>query len=268
MKTTSRSLIVLTAAAMLAATAAVNASDFIITAASGPGSFNTTLGGTSVMTFDNLNTGVNNNVSWSGVGTFDSLNIKNADQYGGANGTRYAVEGLGVVPTTTLSLNQSSSYFGMWWSAGDAANQLNFYKSGSLVASFDTANLMSQLSSAYNGNPNSGTYHGQDSGEKFGFINFIGDATTSWDQIQFSNNAGSGFEADNYTSRVAGWNPATDGTIPGTPVLELKNGVYSNISSVPAGFAAAPSAPAPPMTACLAFAGVLVLQALRRKRSA
>ena len=33
-------------------------------------------------------------------------------------------------------------------------------------------------------------------------------------------------------------------------------------------FALAPAAPAPPMTACLAFAGVLLLQTLRRNQQA
>ena len=275
MKAISHSLLVLTAAAMLAASSAVYAEDMLITTSEGVGAFNSTLGNVNVETFDSINTGVNYNVSWTGVGTFDALNIKSADMYGGAptvaspNGSRYAVEGLGVVNTTTLTLNNSSSYFGLYWSAGDKANVLDFYSGNHLVAEFSTSSLMDKLASSYYGNPiTSGNNAGKNPNEPYGFINFIGDATTSWDKIVFSNNGGSGFEADNYTSRVAGWNPITDGSLPGTPLLELKNGALTTISGVPVGFVAAPSAPAPPMTACLAFAGVLVLQALRRKRSA
>ena len=258
--------------AVLAFGATINASELIVTTAEGVGAFNTTLQNVNIETFDNLPTGVNNNVAWGNVGTFDALNIKSADQYGGAptkaqpNGSQYAVEGIGVINTTTLKLNSASSYFGLYWSAGDAANDLKFYNGSTLVADFNTQNLVDKLPKSYFGNPiTSGSNAGKDSGEPFGFINFIGDATTSWDKIVFSNNAGSGFEADNYTSRVNGWNPTVDGALPGTPFVDIKNGVVQNINTLPASFvAAAPAAPAPPLTACLAFAMVLILQALRK----
>ncbi len=273
MKTSTTTSLLIIAAAAITSIARLNASDMIISTSEGVGAFNTTLGNVNVETFDSLSTGVNNNVSWNGVGTFDSLNVKNADQYGGAptaaspNGSKYAVEGLGVVNTTTLKLNTASSYFGLYWSAGDAANDLKFYNGTTLVADFTTANLMNKLPGSYYGNPITSGYNaGANSGEPYGFINFVGDANTSWDSIVFGNNGGSGFEADNYTSRVNGWNPTTDGALPGKPLLELKDGQITTISAVPAGFAAA-GAPAPPMTACLAFAGVLLLQALRRAKS-
>ena len=267
-------LIVVAVAIMSAAI--VHAEDIIISASGGTGAFNSTLDNVNVETFDNLPLGVNNNVSWSGVGTFDSLNIKSADAYGGAptaanpTGSQYAVEGLNVVNTTTLTLNTPSSYFGMYWSAADSPNDIKFYNGGNLVADINTATFQSALPSSYNGNPITAGWHtGQDSSEPFAFINFVGDATTTWDTIVFSNNGGSGFEGDNYTSRVNGWNPVTDGALPGTPLLELKDGTLTSISGVPSSFAAAaPGAPAPSLTACLAFAGVLLLQALRRSKSA
>ena len=258
---------------ILAVSSNALATDMLVTTSEGANSVNSTLANTYAETFDNLSIGKNNNVSWNGVGTFDSLNIKAGDVYGGAHGSQYAVEGLSgnsAVAKTTLSLNQSSGYFGMWWSAGDAANKLDFYSGNSLVASFTTKTLTDNLPSAYNGNPfiSASAPGGNDSSEKFGFINFIGDANTSWDSIVFSNNGSSGFEGDNYTSRVNGWNPTTDGALPGTPLLELKNGVTTLITALPAGFAvAAPGAPAPPLTACLAFAAIIVLQTLRKKTS-
>ena len=267
MKTPSTFSFLLLAASTLTGFTSLNAADMIITAREGAGAESSSLANTFQETFNNLSTGVNNNVSWTGVGTFDTLNVKNSDQYGGAGGSKYAVEGLNVVNKTTLSLNQNSQYFGLWWSAGDAANVMDFYNGGNLVAHFTTQNLMSLLPSSYNGNPDP-SHLGQNTGEKYGFINFIGDASTSWDKIVFSNNGGSGFEADNYTSRVAAWNPSVDGPLPGTPYLRIKDGVVSNINSLPSDFSAAPGAPAPSLTACLAFAGVLLLQALRRAKSA
>lgn len=239
------------------------------------GSWNSSLAGTSVDTFDNASLGMNHNLSWNGVGTIDQINVIPADQYGGVptskhpGGNNYPVIGPGFgVTTSTLTLNQNSSYFGMEWSAADKYNSISFLNHGSVVASLSEAQVFKQIPSGwpspYQGNPNP-SFSGQDYGEQFAFINFTGAAGTSWNQIVFSNNGNTGFETTDWTSRVAGWSPVTDGALPGTPAIQVLNGSVSQITSVPAGFsAAAPGAPAPPMAACLAFAGVLLLQALRR----
>ena len=268
---TKSSFLVAIAAVSLGST---QASDMIISSSQGSGAYNTTLGNTAVYNFDNLPTGANNNVSWSGVGSIDHVGVLDANVYGGApsaaspNGTRYAVQSTtlgGGVATTTLSLNTASSYFGFYWSAGDGANDLKFYRANTLTAEFKSSDLFSRLDSSYNGNPLAA--HSGDSTEKFAFVNFIGDATTAWDKVIFSNNSNSGFESDNWTSRVQAWTPGTDGpALPGDPKLRIKDGVVTSISSLPSDFSA-PGAPAPPMTACLAFAGVLLLQAFRRNKS-
>jgi hypothetical protein len=281
--------------------AASVASDFsmIITTSEGVGSFNSTLSGTSVQTFDNLS-GVNKNVVWEGVGTFDELNVIPANAYGGApskempTGTAYAVEGIGKVTQTTLKLNEASSYFGLYWSAGDSANDLKFYSNGVLVADFTTANLMNMLPKSYYGNPiTEGNNAGANKGEPYGFINFIGGADTSWDTIVFGNTQGSGFEADNYTVRSEGWNPTKDGALPGTAVVALESsGGVQTVSKITSAsmkddklvlnvvdsktgkssvlnFApAAPAAPAPPIGAVAAFVSVIALKGLRRKKAA
>ena len=274
-----------TKSSFLVAIAAVSlgsaqASDMIISTTQGAGAYNTTLGSASgsiapsIYNFDNLPTGANNNVSWSGVGSIDHVGVLDADVYGGApskirpDGTSYAVQSTtlgGGVATTTLSLNTASSYFGFYWSAGDGANDLKFYRANTLTAEFKSSDLFARLDSSYNGNPLAA--HSGDSNEKFAFVNFIGDATTAWDKVIFSNNSNSGFESDNWTSRVQAWTPGTDGpAVPGDPKLRIKDGVVTSISSLPSDFSA-PGAPAPPMTACLAFAGVLLLQAFRRNKS-
>lgn len=211
----------------------------IVTYAENPGELNSTLVNTSVDTFNNLSTGLHATANWTDpstgalVGTFSGLEIKSADQYGGANNTNYAVTGLGINTQTVLNLAQDSSYFGLWWSAGDAKNVLDFYSgangTGTLLAEFTTANLMAKLTpktlypNGYYGNPNPGANYQKDSTEPFAFINFFGTSGTGWSSIVVTNKGSSGFEADNYTSRVAAYDPATDGAMPGI-LLEEING--------------------------------------------
>ena len=81
-------------------------------------------------------------------------------------------------PTTTLTLNTPSSYFGLWWSAGDATNRLQFFNGSDLVADFTTATLLTVLPDTYRGMP-SGAFAGQNIGEKYAFFNVYGDPGTT-----------------------------------------------------------------------------------------
>lgn len=263
-------LVTLMTGLTLAAASSARAS-VIVTYAEDPNLVNSSLSGTQVYDFNSLSTGVNNNVTWSGVGTFDHLYIKNPDVYGGAtdsshpNGTRYSVQGVGSsISSTTLNLDHDSGYFGFWWSAGDASNVLDFYNNGSLVAEFKTSTLLTPLGPAYDGNPRNRTL---DSGEPFAFINFYGDATTVWDQIVFRNATSSGFESDNYTSRISTYNPGTDGgTLPGVTVARVTGTTTTTLSAGTTGAAlwgstsAIPGAPAPPMPLIAAFGLVVLLK--------
>jgi len=215
----------------------------IVSYAGSAGAMSSTVQDASVLTFDGMhsaNSGHQSNLNWSGVGTIDSVYVRTANQYGGANNTDYAVQssssGLGDTPKTTLTLNHSSSYFGLWWSAGDAKNVLDFYSGGTggkLVAQFVTADLGS-LPATYRGNPNTGSNRGADGNEYFSFLNFFGNGV-SWDTVVFSNLGSSGFESDNWTSRVAAWGsgPHDSGPLPGVPVIEINGTTVSTISSVP-----------------------------------
>jgi hypothetical protein len=239
----------------------------IVTYAEHPGELNSTLINTTVDTFNSLSTGMHATADWTDpstgavVGTFNDLYIKGTDQYGGANNTNYAVTGLGIDTRTVLNLTQSSAYFGLWWSAGDPKNVLDFYSgangTGTLLAEFSTANLMNKLTpktlypNGYYGNPNAGANYQRDSSEPFAFINFFGTSGTNWSSIVVTNNGNSGFEADNYTSRVAAYDPATDGSMPGI-VLEAINGTqvtpYNN---------GIPQAPEPAAKWAMFFIGFL-----------
>ena len=224
---------------LVAAVSALRAeATLIVTYAEHPGEMTSTLSNTYMETFDAMSTGLHATADWvspSGttVGTFTSLDIHAANQYGGAGNTNYAVTGIGVNTETILNLTTPSSYFGLWWSAGDAKNVLDFYSgangTGTLLAEFTTANLLKKLTpktvynvdgtGGYYGNPNIVDAHTglatRDTGEPFAFINFFGTPGTAWSSIKVTNNGSSGFEADNYTSRVQVYTPATDGPLPG-----------------------------------------------------
>ena len=130
-----------------------------------------------------------------------------ANQYGGAGGAGNYPVIFQSDGSYSVTLNHQSdipglNYFGLWFSALDAGNLLQFYNHGSLVYSFTPANYAHLVgtctsSNPYCGNPNS-AYLQQDSGEQFAFLNFS-DTTGYFDQVVFSETGGGGFESDNHT---------------------------------------------------------------------
>jgi hypothetical protein len=224
---------------LLLVASSINASaNLIVTYAEQPGVESSTLANTQVETFNSLTANTKyTNLAWTDgtgatIGTFDSIYIKSADQYGGAtgtgysNGSNYAVESLSVgspnnVQTSTLTLNTASAYFGFWWSAGDKYNDVSFYSGSTLVADFSTATLMSKLPSTYNGNPRGPT--SLDPSEPFAFINFYGASGVTFDKIVFTDTQSTGFEADNYTVRTDAWGTQTGetGAAPGITLATI-----------------------------------------------
>lgn len=256
--------------------------DLIVTYAEDPNLTVSSLTGTQVFDFNSMKIGTNTNVVWEGVGTFDQLYIKRADAYGGAadatnpKGSLYSVQGAGTpVTSTTLQLDIASSYFGMWWSAGDPRNVLTFYSGDTLVGSFTTSSLLNPLPSSYYGNPLNRTTN---AGEPYAFINFYGDETTSWDRIVLTNDGRSGFESDNYTSRVAAWKPEDDGALAGVPVAIVSGTTTTAVTTESlaetrwvldeTSIASVPAAPAPPFVLVAAFAAVFAVRRFRNAGSA
>lgn len=191
------------------------------TYAENPGDYNSRVSGTSVLRFNDLPTGISSNVTWSGVGSFNTLKINNGDHYGGAVDTvgssKYIVQrsGTGNVASTTLTLSAASAYFGLWWSAGDTNNTIKFYSGSTLVVDFNSNSLLNVMGSdaAYQGNPRNRTWN---STKPYVFINFFAMNGVIWDSIVFSNAATNrAFESDNYTTRVAAFDPMTEGSYPG-----------------------------------------------------
>jgi len=227
-----KSAVVLGAVGVLAVTSAQ--ANLIMTYAEQAGAQSTTVADTSVFNFDSLPTGVlSQNVNFLGVGTINQVYVIPANQYGGAadtaypHGSPYSVESasssLGANVNTTLTLNTPSAYFGMWWSAGDPNNYLNFYNGNTLVGEFNTAWLDQKVGSAYYGNPVPGSNQGKDSGEAFAFINFYAVNGATFDKIVMSNPGSSGFESDNWTVRAPAYGTVSgDGsTLPGVPVEDV-----------------------------------------------
>ena len=199
----------------LLASLQTKAQGILVTIYENAGQQSSTLSNVDVFTFNDFSTGLHTNIVWDSVGSFDQIYVLNANRYGGAMNestgqrSRFStVQRSRNIEVSTLTLDNHSSYFGMWWSAGDPANVLTFYNNNELVAQFSTASMFgsANLSSDYYGNPMTG----ENSSEPYAFINFFGDNQTSWNKIELSTIGGGGFESDNYTSRISTFNPEID----------------------------------------------------------
>ena len=245
-----------------------------------PSANTTALAGASVFNFNSLPLGLDTNVSWSGVGTFNKLDIVNPNIYGGAtdsvntNGTRYSIQGKGdLISSTTLTLTQNSGYFGIWLSAADTSNVITLYENGVLVANFTTATLLADLGSGYDGNPRNRT---QNAAQPYVFVNFFGDVNTKWNSIVLTGTTSTAsLESDNYASRVSTYNPNVDGSLlSGAPVERVDGNSVTVLSPTATGAAlwgssgAAPGAPAPSIYVLAIFGLVFIAKSISRGRSA
>jgi hypothetical protein len=163
--------------------------------------------------FNNISAGYHTTpITLNNIGTINSGFIQTANQYGGAGGTGNYFDvdantsGVAADTSSTLKLNNPESYFGLWWSAGDPYNELQFYttKNGveTLIDTETTAQVLTYLkqqpgAGAYYGNP-SGQFQGQDPNEPFAYLNYFAPKGVTFDEIVFSNPGGTGFESDNW----------------------------------------------------------------------
>jgi len=181
----------------------------------------------SVETFNSWTPGLQNGlVSSPGLTAFSGTynftgntgDITVADQYGGAGGTgNYVAMGnywTGNDNPYSLTLGVDANYFGFWWSAGDANNNIQFYNDGVLLATFTSDHVVNALSgggtilsvdntpynkSDYFGNPNA-PFAGQNPSEPYAFVSIYATGLT-FDEIRFDNGSftSTGFESDNHT---------------------------------------------------------------------
>ena len=144
------------------------------------------------------------------LGTYSgTIDWYSADTYGGAGGTGVYPE-VFMGQSYTLNITPqgnapAANYFGLWFSALDKANLLQFYKGNTLVYSFTPAYFVQLVGGCpngadpYCGNPNA-NFLGRDGNEQFAYLNFW-DSNGSFNRIVVSETTqyGGGFESDNHT---------------------------------------------------------------------
>jgi len=184
----------------------------------GPGVQATTVAGATTETFNGLPAGSLGSYVSPGIGTFSGGAIVAANEYGGAGGggNYYAVGAESGTTLGTLTLSSPQDYLGLWWSAGDAENVLQFFDGATVIGTYDVGSIIPYLSAAYYGNPNA-AFLGQDSGEPFVYLNFTTSGTTQITSVDFENGLSTGFELDN----VSVYNQAI--TPPGNSVPDATN---------------------------------------------
>ena len=151
------------------------------------------------------------------TGSYSGVDVINADQYGGANGTgRYAVtfSSTGYTLDIATTVPGGANYFGYWLSALDRGNRVSFYRGSKLLFVFNPQDVIDAVQStsnpsAYYGNPNP-PFQGENSGEPYLFVNFF-DNRGRFDRVVFAENPlGGGYESDNHT--VGRWLTKGTGT--------------------------------------------------------
>ncbi len=97
------------------------------------------------------------------------------------------------------------NYFGLWWSALDPNNTLNFYEGRSLVFSYTAQVFRGALDAlpraerdAYFGNPFDPPGQRRNQREPYAFVNFLS-TERSFDRVEFLQGRSGGFESDNHT---------------------------------------------------------------------
>ena len=193
-----------------------------------PGIQATTVAGAQTETFDDLGlaAGKYNSLSsaygtYSAPGSTQGIALLNHNQFGGSNNSQYIAFGAeSGQAQMTLNLNNSETYFGFEWSAGDVNNIVTFFNGSTSVGSLKVGDLIADIAkradkTLYYGNPNN---RSQDPTEPFAYVNIFTPNTT-FNKIVFSNSGstGTGFEMDNHSfaSQVPGVLPGTQvGLVP------------------------------------------------------
>ncbi len=168
----------------------------------------TSVVGATTETFDSFTGALNGYVSSNG-GTYTGGQVIPADVYGGAGGNgNYAVSGLQADPALqvmNVTFASPKTYFGLWWSAGDVANTLEFYQGATLLNTFTVASILGSvnggagLPATYYGNPTA-PFLGEVSSEPYVYLNFTSSDAFGFDKIRLVNLTRSGFETDNHST--------------------------------------------------------------------
>lgn len=145
-------------------------------------------------------------------GTYRNLDIIRGDQYGGDEGSPYAVTFGRDGYTLDLAAFDGSTgerlpitYFGFWLSALDRQNQVEFSRGGQVIHSFTPADVLAWTGAcpgegnAYCGNPLDGERR-RNTQEAYVFVNFFETTGEGFDRLRFFQSPdGGGYESDNHT---------------------------------------------------------------------
>jgi hypothetical protein len=163
-----------------------------------------TVPGITTETFDSGSPG-----AFSGSVAMGSLNAGGAkvaaDSFGGAFDSQYYALGVqSGFTAATLSLTTPQNYLGIWWSAGDGRNRLEFYDGATLLGSYRVFDITPFLGAAYYGNPNDGS----NAGEPYVYLNFTTTGGNSITELRLLNDStAGGFEIDNISVTTQRINP-------------------------------------------------------------
>ena len=117
--------------------------------------------------------------------------VATGTQYGGAGGSGYFSMTHGTV---TIDVTGPANYFGLWASAIDPNNAIEFWRGGVKIDHISP--LAMGLQGSYLGNPNK-TFLGKDRNQAFAYINYH--VFGGFDQVRLIQGLGGAFESDNNT---------------------------------------------------------------------
>ncbi len=145
--------------------------------------------------------------------------------------------------SVTIDLSSPRNYFGLLWLAGDVTNTVVLRSAGTEVARFSTRDIIALVPKTagtvtaiggatytktdyYGSRFRANSSCGAACNEPYAFIHFVSPVATTFNQVQFLQGAGGGFEFDNLT--VATYSGSFDTTgLVGVPVDQLVDDSYT-----------------------------------------
>jgi hypothetical protein len=126
----------------------------------------------------------------------------------GSRGTGVYLEDYSIV---SVALNTSVNYFGLWISALDPGNEVQFFSGNTLLFSFTPSDLIRMVgacpASKYCGNPNT-TFQGKNAYQQYAYLNFYDPSGTFNKIVLTETTPSSGLESDNQAVGMLSSDPA------------------------------------------------------------